>query len=43
MHAKTFVRIIVQFTRDQQIDDRESARLKRLYDCLTKLGWAPGQ
>lgn len=43
MHAKAFASIIVQFTRDQRIDDRESARLKRLYDCLTQLGWAPGQ
>jgi DNA polymerase III subunit epsilon len=43
MHAKAFASIIVQFTRDQLIDDRESARLKRLYGCLAKLGWAPGQ
>jgi hypothetical protein len=27
----------------KMIDDRESARLKRLYGCLAKLGWASGQ
>ena len=35
--------VIQQFTGDQQLDDKEAGRLRRLHQCLSKLGWAPGE
>jgi len=42
LHARAFTSIISQFASDQWLDDKEVARLRRLHDCLAKLGWAPG-
>ncbi len=42
MHAKAFASAIVQFIEDKTVDDKEAAKLRRLYRCLSELGWAPG-
>lgn len=43
IHAKAFASVITQFTEDKWVDDREASKLNRLYRCLARLGWAPGQ
>ncbi|MEX1040439.1 MAG: 3'-5' exonuclease [Pirellulaceae bacterium] len=43
LHAKAFSGVISQFTSDQWLDDGEVIKLRKLHDCLSKLGWAPGQ
>lgn len=43
LHARAFASVISTFTVDKRIDSREQAKLRRLYECLAKLGWAPGQ
>ena len=43
LHARAFTSVISQFAADKLINDREQGRLRRLYECLTRLGWAPGQ
>jgi DNA polymerase III subunit epsilon len=43
LHARAFASVISQFINDQFLDNRESRKLKRLHQCLSKLGWAPGE
>jgi DNA polymerase III subunit epsilon len=43
LHARVFAGVINQFIADQCLDDQESEKLKRLHQCLSKLGWAPGE
>jgi DNA polymerase-3 subunit epsilon len=43
LHARAFASVISQFVGDQWLDDREVRKLQRLYACLNRLGWAPGQ
>lgn len=43
LHARAFASVISQFAVDKRIDDAEQRRLRRLHECLVKLGWAPGQ
>ena len=43
IHARAFAVVINQFIADQCLDDRENRKLKRLHQCLSKLGWAPGE
>jgi DNA polymerase III subunit epsilon len=43
IHARAFSCVIGQFISDQCLDDKESLKLKRLHQCLSKLGWAPGE
>lgn len=43
LHARAFVSVISQFTRDGRLDARECATLRRLHRCLSVLGWAPGE
>jgi len=43
LHARAFASVIQQFTSDQWVDDREVRKLRRLHQCLSKLGWAPGE
>jgi len=43
LHARAFASVISQFIDDQWLDDKESRKLKRLHQCLSKLGWAPGE
>lgn len=42
LHARAFASVMAQFAADQMLDDREARKLKRLHQCLAKLGWAPG-
>jgi DNA polymerase-3 subunit epsilon len=42
IHAKVFASIIARFAEDKDIDDRETRKLRRLRQCLSRLGWAPG-
>ena len=32
-----------QFASDQWLDDSEARKLRKLHNCLAKLGWAPGE
>lgn len=43
LHARVFTSVVAQFTADQWLDDQEARRLRKLYVCLAKLGWAPGE
>jgi DNA polymerase-3 subunit epsilon len=43
LHARAFADLIFQFIEDKVLDDNESQKLHRLYQCLSKLGWAPGE
>jgi DNA polymerase-3 subunit epsilon len=42
LHARAFSTILTQFLDDKVLDDRECAVLRRLHQCLRKIGWAPG-
>lgn len=42
MHAKVYAAVIARFIDDEFLDDTEAAKLKKLTDCLRKLGWTPG-
>lgn len=42
LHARAFANVIMQFIEDRELDDSESRKLRRLNDCLRRLGWAPG-
>ncbi len=42
LHARAFASVMSQFTSDQWLDDREARKLRKLHQCLAKLGWAPG-
>ncbi len=43
LHARAFSSVISQFIDDRWLDDRECRKLRRLHQCLSKLGWAPGE
>lgn len=43
LHARVFSSVISQFIDDRWLDDRERRKLRRLHECLSKLGWAPGE
>jgi DNA polymerase III subunit epsilon len=43
LHARVYASVIQQFTSDHQLDDTEARRLRRLNECLSRLGWAPGE
>jgi DNA polymerase-3 subunit epsilon len=43
LHAKVFAAATCQFIADKSVDDKEVLKLKRLFQCLSKLGWAPGE
>lgn len=43
VHAKVFASVIAQFMDDKWLDDSEVKKLRRLYRCLDRIGWAPGQ
>jgi len=43
LHAKVFSAGIAQFIDDKSLDDKEVLKLRRLFKCLSKLGWAPGE
>jgi DNA polymerase III subunit epsilon len=43
LHAKAFASVTCQFIADKSLDDKEVLKLRRLSQCLSKLGWAPGE
>lgn len=43
LHARAFMSILSQFTHDERLDDKECRTLKRVLDCLSRAGWAPGE
>ncbi len=43
IHARVYASVIQQFAADKRIDDREARQLRRLQNCLSRLGWAPGE
>jgi hypothetical protein len=43
LHARAFADLISQSVEDRVLDDNESQKLRQLYQCLSKLGWAPGE
>lgn len=43
LHARAFADLISQCVEDKVLDDDECSKLRRLHQCLGKLGWAPGQ
>ena len=43
LHARAFAQVILAFTDDRWLDDREVATLHRLHSCFSRLGWAPGE
>ena len=42
LHARAFASAIAQFCDDEWLDDKELGKLRRLHQCLARLGWAPG-
>ena len=42
LHAKAFAAAICQFIDDKWLDDKEVVKLRKLKNCLSKLGWTPG-
>ena len=43
LHARFFASVINNFVNDKWLDDGETKILKRVHNCLSKLGWAPGE
>lgn len=43
LHARAFLSVLTRYSDDKWLDDKERDTLRRLYACLSKLGWAPGE
>jgi DNA polymerase III epsilon subunit-like protein len=43
LHARAFASAIAEFANDQWLDDQEVEKLRRLHNCLARLGWAAGK
>jgi DNA polymerase III subunit epsilon len=43
LHARAFADLISQCVEDKALNDGECSKLRRLHQCLGKLGWAPGE
>ena len=43
LQAKAYASVISQFVEDKWLDNKEVAKLRHLFACLSKLGWAPGE
>ena len=43
LHAKIFADLITNSVEDRILDNNECRTLHSLYQCLEKLGWAPGE
>ena len=43
LHARAFSDLLALTIQDRVINSTEQNQIKRLYQCLSKLGWAPGQ
>lgn len=42
LHARIFSAVTVRFSDDNDVDNLEVQKLRRLRQCLSQLGWAPG-
>lgn len=42
LHSRIFAAVMVRYSNDNAVDAGEALRLKHLRDCLSQLGWAPG-
>lgn len=42
LHARAFADMILRCVEDRSLDDTECQSLRTLHDCLSRLGWAPG-
>ncbi|MFO0748463.1 MAG: 3'-5' exonuclease [Myxococcota bacterium] len=42
IHARVMAAMITRYSEDRRIDEVERLQLRRLYQCLDRLGWAPG-
>ncbi len=43
LHARVLSGVIAQFVDDNRFTDQEVIKLRKLYKCLSRLGWAPGE
>lgn len=43
VHASVFVWTLSQYAGDHALDEDERDRIRRLHQCLSRLGWAPGE
>ena len=43
VHARVFLIKLERYSEHNRIDDHEKENLRRLYQCLAALGWAPGE
>lgn len=42
VHARIFASVTARFAEDNHVDAAEVEKLRRLHECLSILGWAPG-
>ena len=43
LHAQVCISVLSRFANDMEVDASETKSLSRLFDCLSKAGWAPGE
>lgn len=43
VHARVFQVKLERYSEHSRIEDHEREKLRRLYQCLAALGWAPGE
>ena len=43
LHARAFSSALLRYTTDEWLDEVETLKLRLLYRCLHRLGWAPGE
>jgi DNA polymerase-3 subunit epsilon len=43
VHAKVFWGMLSRFVEDARVDPAEAGNLRRLFELLSQLGWAPGE
>lgn len=42
IHARIMMAMVGRYAEDRRIDDTEREHMRRLHECLLRLGWAPG-
>lgn len=43
LHARVFSEALLHYIEDDWVDDGECDKIHRLHDCLSTLGWGPGE
>jgi DNA polymerase-3 subunit epsilon len=43
VHASVFIWTLSEYAGDHALDDQERDKLRQLHQCLSRLGWAPGE